>query len=111
MYKQIKIKSDSVPIRYVENGLECVNGDFIRADVIVFCTGFLGNLRVIVGGIFGSDVASQVDDFWGLDEEGELKGAFKFSGRKLVLTVTLFLFFLNEHPETQIQGFSITEAL
>ncbi|KAF7552096.1 hypothetical protein G7Z17_g4525 [Cylindrodendrum hubeiense] len=76
----IKMKSDSLPVRYTEDGLECANGDHIQADVVVFATGFVGNLRVVVQKLFGSDVASQVDDFWGLDDEGEVKGAFKPSG-------------------------------
>ncbi|KAK7415662.1 hypothetical protein QQX98_005694 [Neonectria punicea] len=76
----IKVKSDSLPVRYTEDTLECANGDHIRADVVVFATGFIGNLRLVVQDLFGPDVASQVDDFWGLDDEGELKGAFKSSG-------------------------------
>ncbi len=67
---------------YTEDGLLCANGDHIRADVVVFCTGFVGNLRVLVKELFGPVVGSQVDDFWGLDEEGEVKGAFKPSGRE-----------------------------
>ncbi|KPM39840.1 hypothetical protein AK830_g6729 [Neonectria ditissima] len=76
----IKVKSDSLPVRFTEDALECANGDHIRADVVVFATGFIGNLRLVVQDLFGPSVASQVDDFWGLDDEGELKGAFKPSG-------------------------------
>jgi hypothetical protein len=76
------MKSDSLPVSWVEDGLLCANGDHLRADVVVFATGFLGNMRLLVAELFGHEVASQVEDFWGLDEEGELKGAFKPSGRK-----------------------------
>ncbi|KAH8652009.1 hypothetical protein BGZ61DRAFT_374837 [Ilyonectria robusta] len=76
----IKMKSDSLPIRFTGDGLECANGTFLRADVVVFATGFVGNLRLVVEDLFGPSVASQVDDFWGLDDEGELKGAFKPCG-------------------------------
>lgn len=79
---QIKIKSDSLPVAYTEEGLECANGDILEADVIVFCTGFLGNVKLLVRDLFGQDVANQVEDYWGLDAEGELKGAFRPSGRK-----------------------------
>ena len=61
------------------------NGDHLKADVIVFATGFLGNLRLVVADLFGDEVADQVEDFWGLDEEGELRGAFKPSGREYTL--------------------------
>ncbi|KAF2796703.1 FAD/NAD(P)-binding domain-containing protein [Melanomma pulvis-pyrius CBS 109.77] len=77
---QIKIKADSLPVRYTEDGLECANGDHLRADVIVFATGFVGDLKLLVAEIFGHEVASKIDHFWGLDDEGELQGAFKPSG-------------------------------
>jgi hypothetical protein len=81
------MQSASLPVRYLQNGLECANGDQIPADVIVFATGFIGNLRLVVSNIFGPEVAGQLDDYWGIDDEGELKGAFKYSGR----TYTNFL--------------------
>lgn len=76
------MKTDSMPLRYVEDGLICANGDHLKADVIVFATGFVGNMRIIVASLLGNDVASQIEDFWGLDEEGETRGAFKPSGRE-----------------------------
>ena len=79
---QIKMKSDSLPVAYTEDGLLFSNGDHLKADVIVFATGFVGNLRLVVADIFGPEVGSQVEDFWGLDDEGEIRGAFKPSGRK-----------------------------
>ena len=78
------MQSTSLPIRYLENGLECANGDQIPADVIVFATGFVGNLRLVVSKMFGPEVAGQLEDYWGMDDEGELKGAFKYSGRKYI---------------------------
>jgi hypothetical protein len=56
----------------------------LRADAIVFATGFKGNMRYLVDEIFGSAVAEQMGDFWGLDKWGEIKGAFKPSGRELI---------------------------
>ncbi|KAI9693499.1 MAG: hypothetical protein M1820_009235 [Bogoriella megaspora] len=76
----IKIKSDSLPISYTENGLQFSNGSHLRADVIVFATGFVGNLKLVVEDLFGSEIANEVGDFWGLDPEGELKGAYKPTG-------------------------------
>ena len=67
----------------MEDGLICANGDHLVADVIIFATGFVGNLRVVVAELFGHDLAGQLQDYWGLDEEGELKGAFKPCGRGL----------------------------
>ncbi|KAL1970059.1 hypothetical protein VTN77DRAFT_6464 [Rasamsonia byssochlamydoides] len=76
----IKIKSDALPVAYTEEGLLFSDGSHLKADVIVFATGFAGNMRDVVREIFGADVADGVEDFWGLNSEGELKGAFKPSG-------------------------------
>ncbi|OCT44337.1 Flavin-binding monooxygenase-like family protein [Cladophialophora carrionii] len=74
---KIKMKSDALPTHYTPTGLAFSDGTEIPAAVIVFSTGFVGNMRTDVARIFGKEVASRADDFWGLDSEGELKGVFK----------------------------------
>jgi hypothetical protein len=74
---QIKIKSDAAAVAYTENGLAFSDGTEIKADVIVFATGFLGNLRQHVERLLGKDVADRAGDCFGLNEEGEILGAFK----------------------------------
>ncbi|EXJ57737.1 uncharacterized protein A1O5_12527 [Cladophialophora psammophila CBS 110553] len=76
----IKIKSDALPLQYTEDGLKFTDGADIRADFIVFATGFVGSMKVAIHDILGSDVAERIEDFWGINEEGEIKGAFKPSG-------------------------------
>lgn len=76
------MKSDSLVTHFTSNGLAFADGSEISADVIVFCTGFRGNMRTNVEELFGKEISSQVDDFSTLDTEGELKGAFKPTGRK-----------------------------
>lgn len=78
---QIKMKSNAVPTHYTPRGLAFSDGAEIAADVIIFSTGFVGNMRTDVARIFGQEVASRADDFWGLDEEGELRGVFKRNSR------------------------------
>lgn len=58
------------------------DGTEIKADVIVFTTGFVQNLRTLAGRIVGPEIEAQLRDFWGLTPEGELIGAFKNTGRK-----------------------------
>ncbi|KAK1765600.1 hypothetical protein QBC33DRAFT_579352 [Phialemonium atrogriseum] len=77
----IKIKSDALPTSYTEDGLLFDDGTELKADAIVHATGFVGNLRDVVRDIFGDEVSARVEDFWGLDSEGEIKGAFKASGQ------------------------------
>ncbi|OAP62649.1 hypothetical protein AYL99_01876 [Fonsecaea erecta] len=76
----IKVKSGSVPTHYTPDGLAFDDGTELKADVVVFTTGFVQNMRQIAGEIVGPQVADQLDDFWGLDAEGELRGAFKPAG-------------------------------
>jgi len=81
---QIKVKSDSLPVRYTSDGLEFADGSHLKADVIVFATGFKSNMRYLVQDIFGLEIADQMGDFWNLDKEGELKGFAKSSGRMFI---------------------------
>lgn len=67
---------------YTSEGLLFSDGVELKADVVIFATGFAGNLRQVVADTFGSSVADQIEDFWGMDTEGETNGAFKPSGRK-----------------------------
>ena len=76
------MKSGAGIARYAEDGLIFEDGSKIEADVIIYATGFAGNMRNSVRDLFGDEVAGRVEDFWGLDAEGEIKGAFKPSGRK-----------------------------
>jgi len=85
---RIRIKSDSLAVRFTENGLAFDDGSELPADVIVFATGFCGNLRDDVRTILGDDVADKVSDFWGLDDEGEPRGAYRPSGREYDLYET-----------------------
>jgi len=72
----------STPASYTENGLLCEDGTELNADVVVFATGFEGNMRYLVRDIFEEGIAEEMGDFWGLDREGELRGVWKGTGRK-----------------------------
>lgn len=79
---QIKVKADSTPLRYTSRGLSFSDGTEVTADVIVFATGFVSNLKDVITQYVGQPVADQIQDFWGVDNEGEINGAFKYPGRK-----------------------------
>ena len=49
--------------------------------MIVFTTGFVSDMRQLIGAIVGPKIEDQLDDYWGIDKEGELRGAFKPMGR------------------------------
>lgn len=65
----------------MRDGLQFDDGTELKADLIVFATGFSGNIRQTVCNTLGDDIAEQIEDFWGLSEEGEILGAYKPSGR------------------------------
>lgn len=69
------MKSGPVPIKYTESGLLFDDGSEIRADVIVWATGFEGYLRHDVARTLGSVGAEKCEDCFGLNEEGEVLGA------------------------------------
>lgn len=71
-------------MRYTEEGLQFEDGSELAADVIIWATGFEINMRKQVGQMFGKDVAAQIDDFWGIDDEGELKGVYKIQRKSVV---------------------------
>lgn len=80
---QIKVKSGVSPTSFTETGLRLSDDSSIDTDVIVWATGFKSNTRQEVQDYFGESVAEQVEDYWGIDSEGEIRGAFKPCGRKL----------------------------
>lgn len=84
------MKTDSLPISYTKTGLKFANGSHLKADVVVFATGFLGNMRDIVRQIFGDKVADKAGDCWGVDSEGEIKGAYKPTGRMIYLLIIYY---------------------
>ncbi|RAH51708.1 flavin-containing monooxygenase [Aspergillus piperis CBS 112811] len=73
----VKVKSDSPLVRFTSTGLLFEDNTHIPADVVVFATGYKWNARDTVGELFGKEVHDRVEDYWGLDKEGEVRGAFK----------------------------------
>jgi len=85
----IKIKSDSLPARFTERGLQFHDGSVLDADIIVFATGFEADMRLAVERVLGSTIAARLKPFWELDEEGELTGEAKITGREYLVPFPL----------------------
>ena len=73
---RIDVKSDALPVRYTETGLAFDDGAELPADVIVWATGFEVNVQNTIRQMFGEDVAEQAGQYFGVDDEGEVNGAF-----------------------------------
>jgi hypothetical protein len=78
----IKMKSDSALTGFTETGLVFADGSTLDADVVIFATGFEGNMRLAARDLVGEEVGDKLEDWWGVDSEGELRGAWKPIGRK-----------------------------
>ncbi|PNS16688.1 hypothetical protein CAC42_4652 [Sphaceloma murrayae] len=75
---EIKMVGEAVK-EWTANGLRFEDGTEIEADLVVLCTGFEHDFRKVARGIIG-DAADEMDDCFGIDGEGEVRGAFKFAG-------------------------------
>ena len=82
MIQQIKVKGDATITGFTETGLEFGDGSTLDADVIVFCTGFSHDVRREAIKVVGPEIGERLDDYWELDDEGELRGAYKPHGCK-----------------------------
>ncbi|KAK1089862.1 hypothetical protein LTR48_009443, partial [Friedmanniomyces endolithicus] len=76
---EIKVNTQSVR-GLTETGVVFEDGSKLAADLIVLCTGFDHDFRHDAAEIVGQDVANQMDDFWCVDAEGEVRGHAKFAG-------------------------------
>ncbi|KAF4549605.1 Pyridine nucleotide-disulfide oxidoreductase-like protein 17 [Elsinoe fawcettii] len=73
----VKVKSGSEVAAFTEDGLVLKNGDTVEADVVVFATGFSVGMKSTAADIVGTKIADQLDEFWGLDRNGDTNGLAK----------------------------------
>lgn len=78
---EIKMKTSPVK-QLTEDGLLFEDGSELGADLIVLCTGFDHDFRNDAARILGQDTADQIDEFYGMSEEGEIRGHARPAGRK-----------------------------
>jgi len=75
---KIKIKHGEIT-QFETDGLRMKDGSFVPADIIVLATGF-GSMRESCRKIFGDEVVSRTGPVWGLDEQYEPAGIWRYSG-------------------------------
>ncbi|KAJ4478382.1 FAD/NAD-P-binding domain-containing protein [Lentinula aciculospora] len=76
---KIKVKSGVEIKKFLENALLFEDDTVLEADMIIFATGFV-NIRTVMKGIFG-DAIDKSGPAGGVDEEGEMNGAYRPTGR------------------------------
>ncbi|WP_323041839.1 hypothetical protein [Gemmobacter sp.] len=67
----VKVVDGATVSGFVEDGLKLAGGSLVKADLVVFATGFK-NQQETVRAILGDSFADKVGEVWGLDESGEL---------------------------------------
>lgn len=92
---KIKVKQGHEITRVFSDGLELADGSKLKADEIVFATGWLEFCRsapwtdvetgyqspvTTTRKIFGDKVADRISNVWGFDAEGEMQGIWRPSG-------------------------------
>ncbi|KAG2364044.1 hypothetical protein BDR07DRAFT_1280627 [Suillus spraguei] len=75
----IKIKNGSAIDSFTENGLRFADGTELQGDVVVFATGY-GDIRDFMRDVCGDEIASKIPKVWGLDEEGQTAGVWRYCG-------------------------------
>lgn len=95
----VKVRCDAFPVAYTETGLAMSDGSHVIADVIVFATGYAANVREAAKKLFGDDVGDCLEDFWQCDEEGESRGAWRYTGRKCIHLEYMFRHVLIPFPD------------
>lgn len=74
---EIHVKSGVTVTGFTRTCIDLSDGSTLDADVVIFCTGFELNVREQVAQIVGPRIAEKLDEYWGLDAEGEIRGAYK----------------------------------
>lgn len=76
---KIKIKNGTQISKFTKTGLAFEDGSTVDADVILYATGF-SDARDIIRQIVPEDIAAKLTPIWGLNSEGELRGAWRELG-------------------------------
>ncbi|GJJ14649.1 hypothetical protein Clacol_008915 [Clathrus columnatus] len=75
---KIKLKNGSIK-EFTEDSLVFEDGSTLKADVVVFATGY-GNAHDATRKIFPSELVDKMKPIWGLTDEGEIQGIWTESG-------------------------------
>lgn len=67
------VKPDAGLVAFSPKSLLFDNGSELEADVVVFATGFRNDAKEMTAELCGEEVATQVEDYWGIDTEGEIR--------------------------------------
>jgi hypothetical protein len=76
---KVGLKSGTEAVQFKPDGLVFADGSELDADVVIFATGY-HNILHTVGKIFGEDTVKKTGQVWGLNEECEIRSAYRPCG-------------------------------
>ncbi|KZT56583.1 FAD/NAD(P)-binding domain-containing protein [Calocera cornea HHB12733] len=76
---KIKVKQGVEVDEFVKEGVKFKDGVVLPADLVVLATGY-DTMNTTCEKIFGSEIAGQTSEVWGVDTEGEIKGIWRSTG-------------------------------
>ena len=76
---KIKLKSGPQIKTFTETGVLFDDGSTLDADVFLFATGY-GDARGPMRDILGPELGKKIPPIWGLDDDGEVRTAWKEMG-------------------------------
>ncbi|KAJ7615887.1 FAD/NAD-P-binding domain-containing protein [Roridomyces roridus] len=76
---QVRIKHGVEVASVEEQAVNFTDGSSLEADAIIFSTGY-ESIRDTMRGLLGDEVIDQTEPVWGVDEEGEIRGCYHYSG-------------------------------
>ena len=73
------MKSGTSIDSFTPTGIKCSDGSEVKADVVLFATGFT-DPREVLRPILGDAVTSKVPRIWNINAEGEINGCWRELG-------------------------------
>jgi cation diffusion facilitator CzcD-associated flavoprotein CzcO len=77
---RIGLRSGVGVARFTPTGVEYTDGTTDEADAVILATGY-GNVREVIGDLFGPQVRERVTDIWGVGEDDEMRGVWRPTGQ------------------------------
>ncbi|KAF7302474.1 hypothetical protein HMN09_00881500 [Mycena chlorophos] len=77
---EIKVKSGTSIDCATPTGLAFSDGSTLEADVLLYCTGYVKDIRQTAATIISEEIAYALEPVLGLDAEGEVRGVARPSG-------------------------------
>ncbi len=106
---RVAIRSGVEVERLTPTGVVYTDGTQEDADVVILATGY-GNVRDVIGDLFGEDVRGRVSEVWGVDEGNEIRGVWRPSGQDGLWVMGGNLFLVRQHAHVLALQLTAAEA-